>query len=101
MYQESVDYQDLRTTRAAYHRDPCTTRNRVLLIHFALESAMQTTLRDHITLLQDRIQQWSNELTDPHCDLKQREQIAAQIQRAELAVNYYRKAYELENEATS
>jgi hypothetical protein len=59
---------------------------------------MQRTLHNHIMRLEDRIQRLSDELTDPRCEPKKRDRVAAEIQKAELAVSYYRKAYALENE---
>src|ERR1700761_5701616 len=61
---------------------------------------MQNTLHDHIILLEQKIQILKDQLTrGDHASIGA-EPILAEIQTAELALLYYRKAFELENQAS-
>lgn len=62
---------------------------------------MQNTLHEHIMRLELNIQALRDQLTDPYLATTERNQIEAEIRVAELALAYYRKAYELEQTVTS
>jgi hypothetical protein len=54
---------------------------------------MQHILHEHILRLEDRIQALSDQLTDP-----ERDRLSDELRVAELALAYYRKAFELEQQ---
>lgn len=62
---------------------------------------MQNTLHEHIMRLELNIQTMRDQLTDPHLVDAERDHIKTEIRVAELALVYYRKAYELEQTVTS
>ena len=59
---------------------------------------MERTLGEHVTSLQNRIQSLRKQLTDPTRTEIEGNRIQTEIQVAELALGYYRKAFELERE---
>jgi hypothetical protein len=61
------------------------------------EEPMQHTLHDHIILLEQRIQILKDQLTRVDRSSMEISRISSEIQTAELALLYYRKAFELEN----
>ena len=62
---------------------------------------MQNTLHEHIMRLELNIQTLRDQLTDPYLSTTERNQIESEIRVAELALAYYRKAYELEQTVTT
>jgi hypothetical protein len=58
---------------------------------------MQHTLHDHIIFLEQKIQTLKDQLTVSNRGPIEMEHISAEIQTAELALLYYRRAFELEN----
>ena len=62
---------------------------------------MQNTLHEHIMRLELNIQSLRDRLTDPHLASPERDQIQSEIQVAELALEYYRMAYKLEQTVTN
>ena len=57
---------------------------------------MNRTLRDHILVLEHRIQALSNRLTDPSCPTPELDRLKADLHFAERALGHYREAFELE-----
>jgi len=57
---------------------------------------MMQTLQSHIHHLEERIQTMSDRLTRPVLTPEDRTRIQSEILIAELALDHYRKAYELE-----
>jgi hypothetical protein len=58
---------------------------------------MQNSLHQHVLYLESRIQELSDQLTRP-CEACVRERMVAEVQAARLALDYYRKAFQLEQE---
>ena len=61
---------------------------------------MQHTLHEHIILLEQRIQILRDQLTGGVRESVEIERVSAEINTAELALLYYRKAFELENQTS-
>ena len=61
---------------------------------------MQNSLHEHILHLENRIQELSDQLTRP-CETSTRERIESELRAARLALDYYRKAFKLEQEVAS
>ena len=59
---------------------------------------MERTLGEHVTYLQNRIQSLQKQLTDTTLTEIERNRVQTEIHVAELALGYYRKAFELERE---
>lgn len=57
---------------------------------------MQTTVQAHIAFLEERIQTFNAQLTEPGRTPGERDSLRSSLHIAELALTYYRKAYELE-----
>jgi hypothetical protein len=60
---------------------------------------MDRTVRDHVTGLERRIRELNTEIMEKKT-LEERNRIEAEIRAAELALTYYRKALELEKQAS-
>ncbi len=59
---------------------------------------MQHTLHEHILRLENRIQALSDQLTDSDRTIPERDRLSEELRVAELALAYYRKAFELEQQ---
>jgi len=57
---------------------------------------MQRPLRDHIAYLEQKIALMKAQSSDPHCSHAEKGQFAIDIDIAERALVYFRKAFELE-----
>ncbi len=61
-------------------------------------ATMQRTLHQHFIFLEERLQALRDQLTDPSHSGADRARIDLEIQIAELALNHYRAALDLERE---
>lgn len=59
---------------------------------------MDRTLRDHIAHLDTRLRELTTQIMDNTTTLAERNRIEAEIRAAELAISYYKKALELEEQ---
>ena len=59
---------------------------------------MDRTLRDHISFLEQRLQELSGRLMENARTLDERNRLEIEIRAAELALSYYRKALDLEKQ---
>jgi hypothetical protein len=59
---------------------------------------MDRTLREHITHLEQRLQVLNNQIMENRRTQIERNRIESEIRAAELALTYYRKALELEQQ---
>lgn len=57
---------------------------------------MDTSVREHIRLLQERIQHLGSRIMGNRLSLPERNQIESEIRAAESVLEYYRKALEIE-----
>jgi hypothetical protein len=57
---------------------------------------MQRTLQEHVFQLEERIQRLRDELTKPTLKAEEFHRISSELRAAELALTFYRKAFELE-----
>jgi hypothetical protein len=57
---------------------------------------MDRTVREHISFLEDRIQQLNFKMMESRQNQEQINQIESELRAASLALSYYRKALELE-----
>jgi hypothetical protein len=62
---------------------------------------MQGTLYGHIMRLEHRIQALRDQLTEGGHSAPERNRLSEELRTAELAVTYYRRAFELEEQITS
>jgi len=60
---------------------------------------MLLPLRDHVMTLEFRLQDLRDLLTRPALSAEERAEIETRMRRSELALEYYRKAYELERDS--
>jgi hypothetical protein len=59
---------------------------------------MDRTVRDHISFLESRLQELNASLMDGAETLPQRNRLESEIRMAEMALNHYRRALELERQ---
>jgi hypothetical protein len=59
---------------------------------------MQSTVQSHIAFLTDRIEGFKAQLAEPGRTPAERDSIKSSLHIAEMALTYYCKAYELEQE---
>jgi len=57
---------------------------------------MDRTVREHITLLEQRLEELTSQLMNSDLSLMKRNEVDADIRAATLALSYYRQALELE-----
>ena len=61
-----------------------------------VKSTMDRTVREHITLLEQRLEELTSQLMNSDLSLMKRNEVDADIRAATLALSYYRQALELE-----
>jgi hypothetical protein len=59
---------------------------------------MEHTLKDHIARLEARIRELSEESMTDNLNYVERNRIESEIRAAEMALSYYRRAYDLERQ---
>jgi hypothetical protein len=57
---------------------------------------MQSPLQSHVAFLEESIEKFKAQLSEPWRTNGERASITSSLHLAELALNYYRKAYEIE-----
>lgn len=62
---------------------------------------MNRTLKQHIEILEERLAHLNERLLFNRIDHKQRNRVEAEIRAAQLALDHYRKAFELEQTVLS
>jgi hypothetical protein len=62
---------------------------------------MDRTVREHIARLEQRLRELNSEIMDDTKSQSQRNRIEAEIRAAELALDYYRKALDLERQISA